>query len=114
MNDIEKEFFENNGLDIYSRWQVTDNIQHILPPLSIDKDLMMLKIKDGNYTKVDFRIIKIESSLFFHELLSNNKYWFDISDINLDKIYFYVIEGKGTIWTRLSLNTFDDLMQYYS
>ncbi len=40
--------FENNDLDVtYSRWNVGNGTEYVLPPLSLDKKLMILKIKDG-------------------------------------------------------------------
>lgn len=109
MNHFKETDLEYN----YSRWNVENGVQHILPPLSLDKDLVMIKIKDGNFTKVDFRIIEFNGLLLFQELLSDRKYGFDISDVNLDKIYFRVQNDQGVIWTRLLIESIDDLMHYY-
>ena len=114
MTDKEiKEEFSKYDLDLYSRWSVGDGIQHVLPPLSLDKNLGMLKIKDKEYTRVDFRLFAHEGLIFFHEFLSDKKYGFDIKDISLDKIYFRVTGSKGVIWTRLPLKSSDNLLSYF-
>ncbi|ADY28756.1 hypothetical protein [Cellulophaga lytica] len=106
--------FEKNDLDVtYSRWNVGSGTEYVLPPLSLDKKLMILKIKDGEYTRIDFKLFEFNDLLIFHDLLSDQKYGFDIDDIGLDKIYIRVQNGKGAIWTRLPLKPSDDLLKHF-
>ncbi len=106
--------FENNDLDVtYSRWNVGNGTEYVLPPLSLDKKLMILKIKDGEYTRIDFKLFEFNDLLIFHDLLSDQKYGFDIDDIALDKIYLRVQNGKGVEWKRLSIESIDDLLKHF-
>tara|TARA_R110002050_G_scaffold57366_1_gene128727 strand:- start:1305 stop:1652 length:348 start_codon:yes stop_codon:yes gene_type:complete len=107
------EIFNTNELDNYSRWNVGNGVQHVLPPLILDKKLRMLKINGDNYSRIDFMLTEFNGFIFFLDLFSEGQYGFDIDDISQDKIYFRLDGSKGVVWTRLSIGTIDDLLSYF-
>lgn len=110
-----KNHFTNSDLDItYSRWDVGNQTEYVLPPLRLDNKLMILKIKNDKHTRIDFMLLEINDLLIFHDLNSNQKYGFDISDINQDKIYLRLESGKiGAVWKRKPLESTDDLLKLF-
>jgi hypothetical protein len=110
-----KNHFTNSDLDItYSRWDVGNQTEYVLPHLCLDKKLMILKVKNNKNTRIDFMLVDINGLLIFHELNSNQKYGFDISEINQDKIYIRLDSGKiGSVWKRKPLESIGDLLKLF-
>jgi hypothetical protein len=108
-----KEIFNKHDLDGYSRWNVGNGEQYVLPPLMLNTDLRIIKIKEDNLTRIDFRLVLSNGLIVFHETLSGRLFGFDIDYINQDKIHFLVDGEKGVVWTRLSLGTIDDLLSSF-
>lgn len=108
-----KEIFEKYELDGYSRWNIGNGEQYVFPPLGLNTDLRLIKIKEDNYTRIDFRLLLSNGLIVFYETMSGRIYGFDIDYINQDKIHFLVDGEKGVVWTRLSIESIDDLLSYF-
>lgn len=114
MTDKEvKTIFEKYDLDGYSKWNTGNGEQCVLPPLKLNTELLLIKIKEGKNTSSAFRLIMSNGLIVFHETLSGRLFGFDIDDISQDKIYFRVNDEQGVVWTRLSLESTDDLLSYF-
>jgi hypothetical protein len=112
--EIEKKLKEFDLDTDYSKWKIGDNIEYILTPFSLNSKLQMIKIKEGNPSRIDFKLLKHNNLIIFHELLSDLKYGFDITDINLDKIYFRVPHSDNVvIWKKLLTESTNDLLKYF-
>lgn len=101
----EVKWFENTDLDCnYTRWQIDNITTYTLPPLSIGKELRMIKNKKGIITGVDFKLFVFKQEfLIFHELITEKKYGFDTSEILSGKIYFRLETGQVQTWKKIPL-----------
>lgn len=99
-----KEYFRNTDLNLtFSHWKSEfENKYIVFPPLTkLNSPLFGFHFTSKDtLNRMDFQLIEKNDKLIFHDIHSNNLYYFEIDENDKNKFYFTGENNERESWIR--------------